>query len=76
YTLGEDPPQGDPLPGDADSDGEVTDWDAVLFDRYLAGWKNTGVNTGVLDLDKDGEISDWDAMLLCRYLAGWNIILN
>ncbi|MCR5694652.1 MAG: leucine-rich repeat protein [Clostridia bacterium] len=76
YTLGEEPPQGDPLPGDADGDGEVTDWDAVLFDRYLAGWKNTGVNTDVLDLDKDGEISDWDAMLLCRYLAGWNIILN
>ena len=26
---------------DIDGDGELTDWDGVLFDRYLAGWDIT-----------------------------------
>ena len=27
-----------PLKGDADDDGEITDWDGMLFERYLAAW--------------------------------------
>ncbi|MCR5695022.1 MAG: phosphodiester glycosidase family protein [Clostridia bacterium] len=65
----------DKLIGDADGDGEITDWDAMLFDRYLAAWK-VDIDLSVLDIDGDGELSDWDAMLLARYLAGWKIQLG
>ncbi|MCR5693425.1 MAG: Ig-like domain-containing protein [Clostridia bacterium] len=64
------------LYGDADGDGEITDWDAILFDRYLANWTVENIDEGALDIDRDGEISDWDAILLKRYLAGWNIEIN
>ncbi len=60
------------LIGDADGDGIVDDWDAMLFERYLAAWK-VEVNLDNLDVDKDGELSDWDVMLLNRHLAGWKI---
>ena len=26
---------------DVDGDGEVSDWDAILLSRYLAGWNVT-----------------------------------
>ncbi|MCR5695039.1 MAG: hypothetical protein K6G89_08780 [Clostridia bacterium] len=65
----------DKLIGDADGDGEVTDWDGIMFERYLAAW-NVDIDLSVLDIDKDGEVSDWDAIILSRYLAGWNIELN
>ena len=79
YKLGwiskENLPQ-TPLPaetvkGDADGDGSVTDWDAILINRYLAGWQNTGVNESAADYDGDGNVTDWDAILLERSLAGW-----
>ncbi|MCR5694672.1 MAG: polysaccharide deacetylase family protein [Clostridia bacterium] len=63
-----------PVSGDADGDGELTDWDAILFERYLANWKIDIVTDG-LDLDSDGEISDWDAIILNRFLCGWNGIV-
>ena len=63
------------LPGDVDNDGEVNDWDAIVLNRYLAGW-NTEINKFAADVDKDGEITDWDAIVLERYLADWDIELN
>ncbi|MBP5311970.1 MAG: DUF4091 domain-containing protein [Clostridia bacterium] len=65
-----------PATGDADGDGEITDWDAMLFDRYLANWTIDKIYLICLDIDGDGEISDWDAMLLSRYLCGWNVELK
>ena len=56
--------------GDSDGDGELSDWDAILLQRYLAGW-DVDVCLEALDIDCDGEISDWDEILLERYLAGW-----
>ena len=56
--------------GDADGDGEVTDWDAIVTERYLAGWDVEVVEEN-LDLDFDGEFTDWDSIMLNRYLAGW-----
>ena len=63
-----------PLTGDADGDGEVTDWDAILFERYLANW-SIKIRTDLMDIDGDGELSDWDAIMLNRYFANWNIRL-
>ncbi|MCR5693501.1 MAG: discoidin domain-containing protein [Clostridia bacterium] len=58
--------------GDVDGDGEITDWDCIVFERYLAGWSVT-ISESAMDLDADGEISDWDAIMLARYLAGWDV---
>ncbi len=61
--------------GDVDGDGKITDWDAILLNRHLAGW-NTSVGLLAGDTDKDGKVSDWDAIVLERYLAGWEIELG
>ncbi|MCR5693685.1 MAG: hypothetical protein K6G89_01790 [Clostridia bacterium] len=63
------------LTGDADGDGEITDWDCIVFERWLAGWK-IDIVTEVLDVDGDCEVSDWDAIMLSRYLAGWKVDLD
>ena len=65
----------DYIVGDTDGDGEISDWDAILLNRYLAGW-DVEVNLLAADVDGDGEISDWDAIMLERYLAGWDIELD
>ena len=62
----------DYITGDADGDGELSDWDAILFERYLAGW-DVEINLDAMDIDHDGEISDWDAIIFERYLAGWDV---
>ncbi|MCR5694765.1 MAG: hypothetical protein K6G89_07340 [Clostridia bacterium] len=73
YTGPEDPDdEPDVLLGDADGDGELSDWDAITFERYLAGW-SVEIDLDALDLDVDGEVSDWDAIMLARYLAGWDV---
>ncbi|MBP5312998.1 MAG: discoidin domain-containing protein [Clostridia bacterium] len=64
--------EGDAILGDVDGDGEITDWDCIVFERYLAGWSVT-IFESAMDLDADGEISDWDAIMLARYLAGWDV---
>ena len=61
----------DYIPGDVDGNGVVDDWDAIVLNRYLAGWK-TEVNKFASDIDGNGEIDDWDAIALERKLAGWN----
>ena len=61
--------------GDVDGDGEITDWDAIVLNRYLAGWE-VEMNSAAADMDGDGELTDWDAIILDRYLAGWDIALN
>lgn len=58
--------------GDMDNDGEISDWDAILLNRYLAGWDVT-ITPSAADVDGDGEVSDWDAIVLERYLAGWDV---
>jgi len=62
--------------GDIDNDGEITDWDAIVFNRYLAGWNVEIEKFEAADIDKDGEITDWDAIILERYLSGWDIVLE
>ena len=61
--------------GDLDGDGEISDWDSIIFNRYLAGWDVEIINDAA-DIDGDGEVSDWDAILLDRYLAGWDVTIG
>jgi len=65
----------DYIVGDIDNDGEITDWDSIILNRYLAGWDVTIDILESADIDKDGEITDWDSIMLERYLAGWGIII-
>ncbi|MCR5693880.1 MAG: hypothetical protein K6G89_02775 [Clostridia bacterium] len=58
--------------GDVDGDGEISDWDCIVIERYLAGWDVT-IDESASDIDGDDDLSDWDAILLARYLAGWDI---
>ena len=53
----------------------MTDWDAILLDRYLANWHIENINLEAMDIDGDGEVTDWDAILLDRYLANWQITI-
>lgn len=61
--------------GDTDGDGEISDWDAIVLNRYLAGW-NVDAALAAADVDGDGEVTDWDAIVLERYLAGWDVELD
>ena len=60
----------DYIAGDADGDGEVTDWDSILLKRYLAGW-TVEINLDAMDVDGDGEVNDGDDIILDRFLAFW-----
>ena len=60
--------------GDVDGNGAVDNRDALILDRYIAGWKGYDaliVNPEAADLNADGKISNRDAILLDRYIAGW-----
>ena len=61
--------------GDVNVDGEVTNRDAMILDRYIAGWKTYDrqlKSAGAADMNRDGEVTNRDAMILDRYIAGWN----
>ena len=60
--------------GDIDGDGEVSDWDAMMFERYLSNWNNEVV-LDQCDIDGNGEINDWDYVIFTRYLTGWRVSL-
>lgn len=62
----------DYLLGDVDGNGEIDDWDAILLNRYLAGWQ-TEIIEAAAEIDGDGELTDWDAIALERRLAGWDV---
>ena len=72
YTVGG--PKGY-LVGDVNSSGEVNNRDAMILDRYVAGW--TGYDAyikimDVADMNRDGEVTNRDAMILDRVVAGWD----
>lgn len=58
--------------GDINGDGKVTDWDAIIFQRYLAGWNvELDIDTVDVDMNGDGKINTLDSIIMDRYLAGW-----
>ena len=65
---------GSTLVGDVNEDGEVTNRDAMILDRYIAGWtgyeKNIK-NMDAADMDRKGTVDNRDAMILDRVVAGW-----
>lgn len=60
--------------GDVNADGQVKNKDALVLDRYIAGW--SGYDKYVIDWDaadtnRDGKVKNKDALILDRYIAGW-----
>ena len=58
---------GEPVEGDFDGDGELTNADITVLVRYLAGWDVDGV----VDVTADEKINNRDAIYLVQKLAGW-----
>ena len=58
------------LVGDVNGDGSVTNADAALLKRYIAGW-SVSIDRNAADLNRDGSVTNADAALLNRYIAGW-----
>ena len=58
------------LVGDVNGDGSVTNADAALLKRYVAGW-SVSIDRNAADLNRDGSVTNADAALLNRYIAGW-----
>ncbi len=58
------------MPGDVNQDGKVTNMDAILLFRHVAGWSDP-VDDQALDVNGDGKIGNMDAIVLFRSIAGW-----
>lgn len=59
--------------GDLDFDGEVTDQDSVILDRYNVHWFDfTPLQKIAADLNLDGKVDLKDATVLGRHLANWD----
>ena len=55
-------------------DASVNNRDAMILDRYVAGWDGYNakiVNRDAADLNRDASVNNRDAMILDRYVAGW-----
>ena len=68
-----DPDEGYVL-GDANGDGEVDNRDAMILDRYIAGWVGYDAyiaDMRAADMNQDGDVNNRDAMILDRVVAGW-----
>ena len=60
--------------GDVNNDGQVKNRDALILDRYIAGWKDYDkriINWKAADLSRDGQVKNRDALMLDRFIAGW-----
>ena len=63
------------LVGDLNADEKVNNRDAMILDRYVAGWDGYDKNIksfDAADLNRDKQVNNRDAMILDRYVAGWN----
>jgi len=63
------------LPGDVNNDGKVDGRDALLLEKYLAGYEVT-INMENANVTGDTKIDGRDALLLEKYLAGYDVTLK
>ena len=61
--------------GDVDGNGEVTNKDLGLLQRYVNGWKVT-IDLEAADVNADGVVTNKDLGLLQRYVNGWDVTLG
>lgn len=75
YTASANPPAAERLPGDADDNGRVDAYDALLVMQYDAGW-DVSVEKTNADVNANGSVDLDDAVLIFRYDAGENVTLK
>ena len=58
--------------GDINNDGEITNKDRFLLNRYIANMTGyTDIDKTLADINGDGSVTEADVEYLTRYLAGW-----
>lgn len=63
------------LPGDANDDGCVNIYDALLIQQLCAGW-SVAVNRDNADVNGNGGVELYDALLILQYAAGQDVTLQ
>ena len=63
------PPASNAILGDADTDGEVTIFDATTIQRYLAELPVSAFDERAADADEDDDVTIFDATSVQRHLA-------
>ena len=63
------------IPGDADSDGEVSIMDALLILQHSVGW-NVKIDTDAGDVNASGAADIMDALLVLQHSVGWDVELK
>lgn len=63
------------LPGDADNNGVVNLYDALLVMQYDAGW-SVALNKSNADVNASGGVDMNDALLILRHGAGEDVVLH
>ena len=58
--------------GDADNDGVLTLFDAVLIMRYVNNLEDS-INTIAADVDGDESLTLFDAVLIMREMNNWDV---
>ncbi len=71
----QEPDVGEWMSGDVDNDGEITNMDLGLLQRFINGW-GIEINVSAGDVDRDGEITNLDLGILQRYINGWDVELK
>jgi hypothetical protein len=69
FEIGETAPGTTCYVGDANGDGKVNNYDAVLVLRAVAGQTDEVYNVNAADADGDGKVDDSDAVLILCYIA-------
>ena len=72
---GQEPDEGDALPGDINGDGVVNNKDLGLLQRYINRW-DVDIDVSVADVNDDGTINNKDLGLLQRYINRWDVELT
>lgn len=67
YTAAAQPPADSHIAGDADNNGKVEAYDALLVMQFDAGWS---ISKPDADVTKDGVVDRKDAVRILQYLAG------
>lgn len=75
YTAADQPPEGSRLPGDADKNGQVDIYDAILIMKHGAGW-NVTLEAENADVNASGGVNMDDVLLILQYAAGKDVTLR
>ncbi len=63
------------IPGDADSDGEVSIMDALAILQKSVGW-DVKIDADAADVNASGEADILDALLILQHCVGWDVELK